>query len=148
PFHFQPPNYVNAIAPFTYTNVVIQVISNVVTTNITVADYVMIGGSFTQVGGNFALHVVDTVPWVLPGFGVTGWNRADKRPRYNVARLIGGYTPGPGNIEFVNDRNTIDEHAGTLTVPFRRIDGRLGTVGGVVSTVDNLATNGSDFTAS
>jgi len=139
-FHFQPPNYVNAIALETNGSV-------------------MIGGSFNALGGHYARNVTQNTPWVLGGNwapngaivpgGVigqsSGWHRADKHPRLNVARLIGGYTPGPGNIEFVLQRNNVNENAGTLQVPFRRRDGRIGTATGAVSTVDNLATNGVDF---
>lgn len=133
-FHFQPANFVNAIA-------------------VQADGAVMIGGSFTTVGGNYALNVTDLTPWVLPfdnaAAGVLthvfGWQRADKHPRYNVARLIGGHTPGPGNMEFVLSRNNVNENAGSLSVPFRRLDGRLGTVTAIASTSDDLATNGADF---
>ena len=137
-FHFQPANYVNAIGLQTNGGV-------------------MIGGSFTNVGGNFALNAVDDgVPWVQDFIwpfggvlnGVTGWHRAEKHPRYNVARLIGGYTPGPGNVEFVSDQNTTDENAGSLSAALRRIDGRLGTAGAVAGTTNNLAIGGSDFESS
>jgi uncharacterized delta-60 repeat protein len=116
----------------------------------------MIGGSFTTLGGNYALNYTDLTPWVLPFENtlagvptqVFGWQRADKHPRYNVARLVGGYTPGPGNIEFILGRNNVNENAGTLSAPFRRLDGRLGTVAATASTSDNLATNGVDFVGS
>src|SRR2546427_6679633 len=55
-------------------------------------------------------------------------------------------SPGPGNVEFVFDQNSIDENAGLFSVPLRRRDGRLGTVGAVATTSDNLAVAGDDFT--
>jgi uncharacterized delta-60 repeat protein len=129
-YHFEAPNYVNAIA-------------------VEAGGNVLIGGSFTQAGGNFAQelngNIVPNTDAALAGNVVNVWSRAGRRTRYNVARLVGGSTPGPGNIGFVFDQNTVDEYAGTLSVPFQRYDGRLGTVRGVASTVNNLATGGVDF---
>jgi len=129
-FHFEPPNFVSSIALQTNGGVII-------------------GGSFTTLGGQPARNVSDNTPWILSGSsgGATGWHRADKHPRYNVARLIGGYTPGPGNVEFVYDQNTVDENAGELSVALRRLDGRLGSVSAVASSSDNLAVGGTDFGA-
>ncbi len=105
-YSFDPPRFVNAIG--------LQSDGNV-----------MIGGAFTNLGGNFSYN--------NPSFATeklhAPFTRADKVTRFNVARLIGGYTDGPGNIEF--DRNSmpfnIDENAGLFSAPLRRIDGRLGS---------------------
>lgn len=125
-FGYEPPNYVNAVA-------------------LQSDGAVMIGGSFHQAGGNFAVELnTTTVPYLL-GNQVQVWSRADWRVRYNVARLIGGYTPGPGNVGYVLEQNTTDENSETLNVPLRRYDGRLGTVSALAGTSNNLATNGVDF---
>ena len=76
------------------------VITNYVTlTNVTGGN-VIIGGNFLRVGG--------------------GSTRGDTRPRSNVARLIGGATPGPGNIQFSYSSYTVDKNAGTLFVSLTR----------------------------
>ena len=124
-FGYQPPNYVNAIG-------------------VQSAGAVLIGGSFYQAGGNFAgetnfdpdLYRAINWPWhpYIEGDQITVWSRADKQPRYNVARLMGGQTPGPGNVGYVLSEISADENAGSLTVPFRRLDGRLGAVSATSST--------------
>lgn len=144
-FGYETPNYVNSVA-------------------LQSDGAVMIGGSFHQVGGNFAgqknfdpfvtradnwpfLPYINNTP--LAPFGPnnysTVWTRADKRPRYNIVRLIGGYTPGPGNMGYSFEENSVDENAGQMFVPLRRTDGRLGEVSLTPITSDNLATNSVDF---
>ena len=93
---------------------------------------VMIGGSFAEVGGN---------SYNPP------WTRADKQPRLNLARLIGGYTPGPGNIGFKFATNTVDENAGASSVSLCRTDGNLGTAIVDVTTSNRLAQAGVDYTS-
>lgn len=128
-FSFEAPNYVNSVA-------------------LQADGAVLIGGSFTQAGGNFANEINNKPPTAaISGNSFNVWTRSDKRVRFNVARLIGGYTPGPGNVGFVLDQNSVDENAGTLSVPLQRYDGRLGTVGGVAVTDDNLAIGGTDFSS-
>ena len=130
-YHFQTPNYVNAVGLQSNGDV-------------------MIGGSFTNLGGNFAAELVP-IPITPAIAGSTfyrdynTWNRAEKRCRYNIARLKGGYTLGPGNMEYVYGQNTTDEDAGSLEVALRRIDGRLGLVVALAATTNNLAVGGSDF---
>ncbi len=67
---------------------------------------VIIGGGFLRVGG--------------------GTSRSDIHPRSNVARLIGGGTPGPGNIQLSYDKYSVDKSAGTLFVSMVRTNGNLG----------------------
>ena len=67
---------------------------------------VLIGGSFLQVGGGTA--------------------RTGIHPRSNVARLIGGTTPGPGNISLQYGSYSVDKSAGTLYVSMLRENGSLG----------------------
>ena len=119
-FYYEPANSVRAIAMQTNGDV-------------------MVGGSFTQAGGDFATEINSG------GLFDTAWTRATKRVRHNVARLIGGYTPGPGNIEFVFNLNNVDEKAGAIQVPMQRIDGRLGTVTALATTSDRIATGGDDY---
>ena len=92
PFSFQPPNFVKSIA--------IQADGNV-----------MVGGSFTNVGGNEPRWVTDWdaqglvspintnllynatnliyYSYYSEGFYTPCWTRQDKATRYNIARLIG-----------------------------------------------------------
>jgi uncharacterized delta-60 repeat protein/uncharacterized repeat protein (TIGR01451 family) len=70
---------------------------------------VIIGGGFTRVGG-----------------GVT---RDDIRNRSNIARLIGGSTPGPGNIELAYQNYSADQNGGPYFVSMMRTNGSLGPAG-------------------
>jgi len=97
---------------------------------------VIIGGSFTRVGG--------------------GYTREDIHPRSNVARLVGGVTPGPGNLQLVPDTtdaygnkyyemNNGSTHYITLT----RTNGNLGIISATFSTNTAAAgpgvASGADF---
>ena len=75
---------------------------------------VIIGGSFEEVGG--------------------GTTRDDIRPRSNVARLIGGSTTGPGNIQFAQTRYSVANSEGTLYVSLTRSNGNLGTISATFTT--------------
>lgn len=122
PFSFLPPNFVNSIA--------LQPDGNV-----------MVGGSFTNVGGNpAARHALRN--------NYTVFTRADKRNRFNIARLLGGETPGPGNAEFDASDYVVDENGGTVSVRMNRTDGRLGTLLGRGITEDRIATSSVDYTQS
>ena len=135
-FGYEPPNYVNAIG-------------------VQSDGAVLIGGSFYQAGGNFAGEtnfdptLLRGANWpyfpYIVGSQIGVWSRADKQPRYNVARLLGGHTPGPGNVGYVLPAINVDENATTMVVPFRRYDGRLGTVSATSTTSNNLAVSGTDF---
>ena len=82
---------------------------------------VLMGGTFLRVGG--------------------GSTRDDTRPRSNVARLLGGATPGPGNLEFLYNSYTVDENAGSpgLFVSLVRTNGSLGIIGATFSTSTSAA---------
>jgi uncharacterized delta-60 repeat protein/uncharacterized repeat protein (TIGR01451 family) len=67
---------------------------------------VLIAGNFPRVGGGTA--------------------RDDIRNRANFARLIGGSTPGPGNIELAYDSYTADQNGQSLFITMNRINGSLG----------------------
>lgn len=77
---------------------------------------VIIGGTFTRVGG--------------------GYTRDDIRTRYNVARVIGGAIEGPGNIQFLTNTYTVDENAGTIFITLTRTNGSLGAATASFSTGD------------
>lgn len=130
-FHYEPANFVNGIAVQTNGDV-------------------MIAGSFSQLGGGFSSQLNTNKDDSFFGFGDTSyngvfWTRADKRARSNVARLLGGGTIGPGNVELVAADNYADEHAGTVSVALQRRDGRVGTVSVLGTTVDGSATAPSDY---
>lgn len=118
-YAYASPNLVNAIA--------LQPDGNV-----------MVGGSFTNVGGNpstrHALRERHTV-----------FTRADKRVRFNIARLIGGVTHGPGNAQFDQENYFVDENAGVASLRMQRTDGRLGTLLGLGVTEDRFATPDVDY---
>jgi len=120
-FSFEPPNYVSAIA-------------------LQPDGKVMIGGSFTNVGGNPSIRTPLRNPYTV-------FTRADKQIRFNLARLIGGATPGPGNAEFDSDEYFVMENANIASVQLQRSDGRLGGLGALAATADRAATNGLDYLA-
>ncbi len=81
---------------------------------------IIIGGSFYQVGGGTARNSI--------------------LPRSNVARLIGGATPGPGNIGLAQNNYSVDASSGTstnatLTVTINRSNGTLGPAAATVEPV-------------
>jgi len=122
-YSFDPPRFVQAIA--------LQEDGNLI-----------VGGSFTNVGGNFSIqHSLRN--------NYTVFTRADKTTRFNVARILGGYTPGPGNIEFDPRAMpfTIDENAGVFYATMRRVDGRLGTSQVIGTNLSNTADFPDDFFA-
>ena len=81
---------------------------------------VMIGGGFLRVGG--------------------GATREDSHPRSNVARVIGGATPGPGNIELSYNKYTVDKSGASLFVSMVRTNGSLGLT--AVTFTTNMAAPG------
>ncbi len=81
---------------------------------------IIVGGDFLRVGG--------------------GYTRRDIHPRSNVARLIGGVTPGPGNIQLTYNSYSVDKSAGTLFVSLVRTNGSLGPISATFYT--NMAAPG------
>ena len=105
---------------------------------------VVIGGNFLRVGGGSVFHSgIDMYP-VSSGYyplyadneGLTGPTnsgifangRMDIHPRSNVARLIGGGTPGPGNITLADSSYSVNKTAGSLYVSLIRTNGSLGVI--------------------
>jgi uncharacterized delta-60 repeat protein len=106
---YHNPNAINPnIYPtVNYPNFVYSIAVEPVTTN------VLIGGGFLQVGG--------------------GYTRDDIHPRSNVARLIGGGTPGPGNLQFVGSSYTANKDDGTLFITLTRTNGSLGPISATIA---------------
>lgn len=119
------PNFISAIAPYRQTLTSTFVITNITTTgetnfttvtNYAYADYVYVGGLFKRMGG--------------------GYDRNNELSRYNFARVIGGGTPGPGNIQFASPKYTIDENGNRIFITMVRTNGSLGAVSATISTFD------------
>ena len=92
---------------------------------------ILVGGSFYQIGG--------------------GGTRDDIHPRQNFARVIGGSTPGPGNVELSLSSYTADSSSPKYYVQVDRTNGSLGAVSATVSAVPTgsgagYASYGVDYT--
>ena len=74
---------------------------------------IIIGGSFYQLGGETNR---DRLFFARDAVG----------PRLNIARLIGGSTPGPGSIGLANNLYTADKFGGQSYVTLTRNNGALG----------------------
>lgn len=84
---------------------------------------VLIGGQFGLVGGGrLSTANQSTVNDAEP------YTRAAYRARKNFAKLLGGETPGPGNIGFYYDTYSIGENASFLFVTLLRENGTLGSL--------------------
>ncbi len=133
-------NFIRSLANYRITNFIIStnfvvdtnnVTNAVFTTNITTADHLFIAGHFTNPGG--------------------GFNRDQARPRLNIARVIGGATPGPGNIAFLRDSYSVDENAGTTYITLIRTNGSLAPISARFDAKDfpnlgpGIATGGADY---
>ncbi len=133
------PNFISAVAPYRQTSASVFVVTNITTagetnfsyvTNYTYADYVYVGGLFKRMGG--------------------GYDRNNELSRYNFARVIGGATPGPGNIQFAAPNYTIDENGGRIYITMVRTNGSLGAIAANVATLDppagpGVAVGGRDY---
>ncbi len=120
-FSFEPPNYVAAFA--------VQPDGNI-----------MIGGSFTNIGGNPSIRAPLRNRWTV-------FTRADKQVRFNIARVFGNATPGPGNAEFDSNEFYADENAGVASIRLQRTDGRLGTLTAFAAANDRVAISNVDYIA-
>lgn len=96
----------------------------------------MIGGTFAKVGAGGDLFDQFTY---IP--------REDWRIRNNVARLIGGVTPGPGNFEFATDTYSVDEGGGFQFLILNRTNGAYGAASVIFQTSDGSARAGTKYTA-
>ena len=129
-------NYVYALAAekWTYnvvTNVTLTTNKTVVTTNRTttttaIPGNIIIGGSFYYLGSG-------------GGWDNSTLTREDTHPRSNVARILGGSTPGPGNIEFAYNSYTWDKPPGltnsqSAEITLVRNNGSLGMINATFAT--------------
>jgi uncharacterized delta-60 repeat protein len=115
---------------------------------------VIIGGTFDQVGGGQAdTNVCNTLDDKLgidrsfndPNLWVEPKTRDGVRNRSSVARLIGGSTPGPGNIGLQNASSSANKSGSVLSVGLVRTNGMLGPVSANFSVQPGTAQSGRDF---
>jgi uncharacterized delta-60 repeat protein len=104
---------------------------------------IMIGGSFSQVGGGqFDKNdrdAFDPFEYAEPK------QRNGARNRVNVARLIGGATAGPGNIGFVQPSYGATKSQGFIFPLLTRNNGSLGYASANFSVVPGSAKAGLDY---
>lgn len=89
------------------------------------SDNLVLGGSFTHVGG--------------------GLSRTAMRPRSNIARLVGGSGRAPGNVEFASKSYGVDEGGGSVVTAIQRINGDLGSMATTMISRDGAALSGPDY---
>jgi len=119
---------------------------------------VMIGGAFEFVGGGAANwkerpDVYGNVDdygneplWVSQSqANLEPKARDGVRNRSNIARLIGGATPGPGSIGLVNDTYSVNSSQSTLFVSLVRSNGFLGPAAVNFQVAPGLAQPGVDY---
>jgi uncharacterized delta-60 repeat protein/uncharacterized repeat protein (TIGR01451 family) len=109
---------------------------------------VLIGGSFTQVGGGQANPMIrfdPDFPTATNNIYTEPKTRDGVRNRSNVARLIGGGTPGPGNIGFLYSSYSVNRSQGLLSVSLIRTNGSLGYMSANFSVAPGLAQGGVDY---
>ena len=114
---------------------------------------VLIGGSFFQVGGGQAdtnvCNSLDSELGYTNSFGPNLWvepkTRDGVRNRGSVARLIGGATPGPGNISLLANNYSANKSQSSLSVSLIRTNGILGPIAANFSVLPGLAQSGVDY---
>ncbi|HYG25023.1 MAG TPA: Calx-beta domain-containing protein [Verrucomicrobiae bacterium] len=115
---------------------------------------VMIGGAFEQVGGGQPnTNVFNTLndsfgypkSFEDPNLWVEPKSRDGARNRRSIARLIGGATPGPGNIGLKLNSYTANKSQSSLFVSLLRTNGVLGPVSANFSVNPGLALTGRDL---
>lgn len=115
---------------------------------------VIIGGTFDQVGGGQAdTNVCNTLDDELgidesfndPNLWVEPKTRDGVRNRSSVARLIGGSTPGPGNVGLQSTSFSANKSSSVLSVGLVRTNGVLGPVSANFSVQPGTALSGRDF---
>ncbi len=114
---------------------------------------VIIGGTFYQVGGGQASpsvrNYLDNHLGIPEGFGdpnlwVEPKARDGVRNRQSIARLIGGSTPGPGNIS-LSPPYSANRSQPSKSVYFVRTNGVLGPVSANFSVQPGTAQSGADY---
>ena len=120
---------------------------------------VMIGGSFERVGGgqsddeDVRPESVDTNDFLIAESYISQAQktRSGIRNRSNFARLIGGATPGPGNIGLLPDSSagySVPKSTATKNVSLVRTNGTLGPASVNFAVLPGLAQNGEDYSYS
>ena len=119
---------------------------------------VMIGGSFQRVGGgqsddfDVRPESTDTNNLILQGnygysqaYSFVQKTRAGIRNRSNIARLVGGATPGPGNIGLLYGGYSINKSQSPMYVSLIRTNGNLGPAAANFAVLPVLAQSGQDY---
>lgn len=109
---------------------------------------VMIGGAFSRVGGGQADFIQRADPDYPAALNFTIQElkgREGIRNRANVARLIGGMTPGPGNLGLALTNYTINKSQAYLSVGLSRTKGTLGYAAANFAVQPGLAQSGVDY---
>jgi uncharacterized delta-60 repeat protein len=117
---------------------------------------VMIGGSFDQVGGGQAdPNICNTLDDEMGLYGLESFadpnlwvepkTRDGVRNRSSIARLIGGSTPGPGNLGMLQTSFSANKSQSSLSVGLVRTNGNLGPISANFSVLPGLAQSGSDY---
>ena len=115
---------------------------------------VLIGGSFNQVGGGQAninvCNTLDDEEFIPASFADTNlWvepkTRDGVRNRSGLARLIGGATPGPGNLGLNQTSFSANKSQSSYSVSLVRTNGMLGPVAANFSVLPGLAQGGVDY---
>ena len=126
----------------------------VLTTAVQSDGKVLIGGSFNQVGGGQAntniCNSLDDELFIPESFNDTNlWvepkTRDGVRNRSGLARLIGGATPGPGNIGLVDNTYSANRSQSSMSVSLWRTNGCLGYISANFTVQPGLAQSGSDY---
>jgi uncharacterized delta-60 repeat protein len=131
-----PNPYLNGTAvsaTYPYSNARNAIYAIAPETSVLTSGNIIIGGSFGIIGG--------------------GTTRVAMLPRSNVARVIGGATPGPGNMELLYNNYSVNNSDGSLYVSLTRTNGNLGIVASSFSITTaapgpGIATAGTDFSPS
>ncbi len=111
---------------------------------------ILIGGSFQQVGGGQTDPTIRIDPNDF--FGPYNQNvdnqpktRAGLRNRSNFARLLGGVTPGPGNLSFTDSNYNVNESETAATIALTRTNGTLGYLSANLTVPSGVAQSGVDY---
>ncbi len=105
---------------------------------------VIVGGAFNEVGGgqfdpNVRPDSEDANQWPEPK------SRDGVRNRVNVARLVGGATPGPGNLSLIGSGYSANKSQGFTFIQLARINGTLGPASANFSVLSQTAQPGLDY---
>ena len=111
---------------------------------------VVIGGGFRQVGGGQAdasIHFDSDYPYsgTDTNLYMEPKSRDGIRNRNNFARLVGGSTPGPGNIGLLYNSYSVNKSQLSLDVDLVRTNGSLGYSSANFAVQPGLAQSGTDY---